>query len=107
MFLVCPKLAFDADPENVIEFNPSAPSAFEVLLTTLLASCAEAPAETSAMNKVAAMTVMISVPPICESGATPERGDYTHSPIVVVPGFRYCRCVRPDRGVRPQMRVLL
>src|SRR4030095_1902249 len=58
MFFVCPKLTLFAEPENVIEFTPSAPSAFDAFVTTALASCALALALSNSRTRAAVVTCL-------------------------------------------------
>jgi hypothetical protein len=62
MFRLCPKLAFWALPENVIDARFSTPIAFDALPTTVAAFCAAATAATQVMKTTMSAAAATRVP---------------------------------------------
>src|SRR5688572_5476917 len=97
MFFVCPKLTFDAEPENVIEFRPSAPSAFDALATRALASWALAPVLTNVrITAVVTSVLTIRCLHAVVPGLSRPAGKRTEEKVrsglrIVRSGLRICR----------------
>jgi hypothetical protein len=67
MFRLCPKLAFCADPEYVIEARFSAPVALDASAMMVAALCAPRPTDSHATMAVTSIALAASVLAISES----------------------------------------